>query len=59
MISLPSVHSYMETNGAHTVVKPWVWIGFMFLGPVVGTISLQWFFRISVRIHPIVSHEMN
>ncbi|KAJ6448334.1 P-loop containing nucleoside triphosphate hydrolase protein [Mycena sanguinolenta] len=44
---------------AYIVVRPWVWIGLIFLGPIVGAFAFQTYFfistRTSVRIHAIIT----
>ncbi|KAH9986083.1 hypothetical protein BJV74DRAFT_845474 [Russula compacta] len=35
--------NYLETHGEGVVVRPWVWIACLFLGPVLGTIAFQWY----------------
>ncbi|KAH8120523.1 hypothetical protein DFH11DRAFT_1560461 [Phellopilus nigrolimitatus] len=34
---------YLETGGEGASVRPWVWISWLFLGPVIGTIAGQWY----------------
>ncbi|KZS93246.1 P-loop containing nucleoside triphosphate hydrolase protein [Sistotremastrum niveocremeum HHB9708] len=33
----------MEKKGDGVLVRPWIWILLLFLGPVVGSISMQWY----------------
>jgi hypothetical protein len=40
--------SYLETQGEGSVVRPWVWVTYLFLGPAIGTIAFQWYLFISV-----------
>ena len=42
------ISSYLETHGEGAVVRPWVWIAYLFLGPALGTIVFQWYIFISV-----------
>lgn len=35
--------SYLETGGEGALVQPWVWCFLMFLGPVVGTVLMQFY----------------
>ena len=39
---------YIETNGEGATVRPWVWISWLFIGPVVGTMAIQWYVFINV-----------
>lgn len=39
--------SYLE-NGEDSTIQPWVWILWLFLGPVVGTIGFQWYIFLTV-----------
>ena len=43
-----SSFSYLETHGEGAVVRPWVWVSFLFLGPAFGTIAHQWYYFIAV-----------
>lgn len=47
-ITQPSPSSYLETHGEGAVVRPWVWVSFLFLGPALGTIAQQWYYFIVV-----------
>ncbi|KAI9444465.1 P-loop containing nucleoside triphosphate hydrolase protein [Lactarius indigo] len=50
---------YLETQGEGAVVRPWVWVAYIFLGPALGTIALQWYYFIAsgtlVRVTAIVT----
>lgn len=50
--------TYIETNGEGAVVRPWVWITWLFIGPIVGTLAMQWYIftntRTLVRIESII-----
>ena len=39
---------YLENHGEGAVVRPWVWIAYLFLGPALGTIAFQWYIYITV-----------
>jgi hypothetical protein len=39
---------YLETRGEGAVVRPWVWIAYLFFGPAIGTIVFQWYIFITV-----------
>ncbi|KAJ8594874.1 hypothetical protein M405DRAFT_929881 [Rhizopogon salebrosus TDB-379] len=40
---------YIETKGEDAVVGPWVWICWLFFGPMVASLSLQWYIFIATR----------
>ncbi|PCH35077.1 hypothetical protein WOLCODRAFT_155747 [Wolfiporia cocos MD-104 SS10] len=42
--------NYLEHGGAGMTVRSWVWIGFLFLGPVLGSLAFQWYRRTTVRL---------
>ncbi|KAH9077606.1 hypothetical protein EDB83DRAFT_2285647 [Lactarius deliciosus] len=50
---------YLETRGEDAVVRPWVWIAYLFLGPALGAIAFQWYTFIAtgtlVRISAIIT----
>ncbi|KAI9449923.1 hypothetical protein BJY52DRAFT_1192187 [Lactarius psammicola] len=50
---------YLETRGEGAVVRPWVWVAYLFLGPALGTIAFQWYIFIAtgniVRVTAIVT----
>ena len=41
---------YIETGGESATVRPWVWISGLFIGPVVGTMAIQWYIFINVGL---------
>ncbi len=44
---------YIETNGEGATIRPWVWISWLFIGPVVGTMAIQWY--VFINVSPIKS----
>ncbi|THU88444.1 P-loop containing nucleoside triphosphate hydrolase protein [Dendrothele bispora CBS 962.96] len=40
---------YLEPDGKEVVVRPWFWIIWLFIGPVGGTLSIQWYVYIATR----------
>ncbi|KAG1749648.1 uncharacterized protein EDB91DRAFT_1334077 [Suillus paluster] len=40
---------YVETKGEGAVVRPWVWISWLFFGPLVGSFAWQWYIYIATR----------
>lgn len=51
--------TYIETNGQGAIVRPWVWISWLFIGPLVGSAAMQWYIFINtgtlVRIECIIT----
>ena len=45
--------SYIESGGEGAVVRPWVWISFMFFGPFIGTMVSQWYIFTAVCFHEL------
>ncbi|KAG1908484.1 uncharacterized protein F5891DRAFT_993333 [Suillus fuscotomentosus] len=41
---------YVETKGEHAIVRPWVWISWLFLGPLAGALAWQWYIFIATRV---------
>ncbi|EMD41584.1 hypothetical protein CERSUDRAFT_110134 [Gelatoporia subvermispora B] len=58
-IGIRQLLAYMETGGQGAVVYPWVWIAWLFFGPLIGSIAFQWYIlyatRVSVRIQAIIT----
>ncbi|KAH9028057.1 hypothetical protein EDB83DRAFT_2543807 [Lactarius deliciosus] len=50
---------YLETRGEGAVVRPWVWVAYIFLGPALGSIAFQCYVFIAtgtnVRVTAIVT----
>lgn len=42
--------SYLETNGEESVIRPWFWITWIFVGPVLQCLSGEWFVYTAVRV---------
>ncbi|TFK52961.1 P-loop containing nucleoside triphosphate hydrolase protein [Heliocybe sulcata] len=42
--------NYLEDGGANATVKPWFWIAALFCGPAIGSVAVQWFGYITVRV---------
>ncbi|KAJ7596700.1 hypothetical protein C8J56DRAFT_294246 [Mycena floridula] len=40
---------YIETEGEDAVIKPWLWISWLFFGPMIASISIQWYIFIATR----------
>ncbi|KAI0248983.1 hypothetical protein BJV78DRAFT_1276336 [Lactifluus subvellereus] len=58
-IGMNQLLRYIETRGEGAVVRPWVWVMYLFLGPALGTIAFQWYVFIMtgtiVRVSAIVT----
>ncbi|PCH35560.1 multidrug resistance-associated ABC transporter [Wolfiporia cocos MD-104 SS10] len=50
---------YMETGGAGTIVRPWVWIAWLFIGPSMNAVATSSYSfvrtRMSVRVEAILT----
>ncbi|KAI0677672.1 hypothetical protein C8Q78DRAFT_1003851 [Trametes maxima] len=42
-IGIYKLLEYLETDGETTNVRPWVWISWLFLGPVLGSAAIQYY----------------
>ncbi|KAI0782154.1 P-loop containing nucleoside triphosphate hydrolase protein [Abortiporus biennis] len=41
---------YIENRGKEAVVKPWVWVAFLFFGPLVTSIVSQWYYHLASKV---------
>ncbi|PCH33304.1 hypothetical protein WOLCODRAFT_135046 [Wolfiporia cocos MD-104 SS10] len=41
---------YLENDGEGAFVRPWVWISWLFFGPVLGSIAVQWYIFNTTRM---------
>ncbi|TFY70118.1 hypothetical protein EVJ58_g61 [Rhodofomes roseus] len=41
---------YLEADGQGAVVRPWVWISWLFIGPMVGSVALQCYIFTTTRM---------
>ncbi|KAH7907307.1 P-loop containing nucleoside triphosphate hydrolase protein [Hygrophoropsis aurantiaca] len=41
---------YIETEGKGAIIRPWVWIAWLFVGPMACSLSFQWYLFIVTRI---------
>ncbi|KAF7978858.1 hypothetical protein HWV62_44329 [Athelia sp. TMB] len=48
-IGINKLLQYLEKRGEGAVVRPWVWILWLFLAPIFGTLSMQWYIFIATR----------
>ncbi|KAJ7486164.1 hypothetical protein B0H11DRAFT_2157316 [Mycena galericulata] len=48
-VAMNRLLQYIETGGQDAVVQPWVWIVAIFLAPVIGSLSLQFYIFVITR----------
>lgn len=48
-IGLNRLLAYLESDGEDVIIRPWVWIGGLFLGPLVAAVAVQWYIYLAVR----------
>ncbi|KAI8982789.1 multidrug resistance-associated ABC transporter [Trametes punicea] len=50
---------YLETDGENAIVRPWVWISWLFFGPLLGAIAIQYYVfnttRMLIRTEAIIT----
>ncbi|KAI0711030.1 hypothetical protein C8T65DRAFT_739602 [Cerioporus squamosus] len=58
-IGIYQLLQYLESDGENVFVRPWVWIAWLFLGPVLGSIAMQYYVfnttRMLVRTEAIIT----
>ncbi|KAJ7769135.1 hypothetical protein DFH07DRAFT_1058209 [Mycena maculata] len=54
-VAMNRLLQYIETGGQGAVVRPWVWIAAIFLGPILGSLILQ--FNIFINTRALVRLE--
>lgn len=48
-IGINQLLMYLE-NSDQATVKPWVWILWLFIAPTAGSIGMQWYIFLAVRL---------
>ncbi|KAH7903537.1 ABC transporter type 1, transmembrane domain-containing protein [Hygrophoropsis aurantiaca] len=48
-VGLKYLLEYIETNGKGAIIRPWIWIAWLFFGPMAGSLSFQWYIFIATR----------
>ncbi|KAF8213492.1 hypothetical protein K438DRAFT_1956873 [Mycena galopus ATCC 62051] len=48
-IGINRLLDYLEKPGEEPAVKPWFWIIWLFLGPMIGSTSFQWYIFMATR----------
>ncbi|KAI0774725.1 multidrug resistance-associated ABC transporter [Trametes elegans] len=49
-IGIYKLLEYLEREEDNTVVRPWVWISWLFLGPVLGAVAIQYYIFNTTRM---------
>ncbi|KZV91547.1 P-loop containing nucleoside triphosphate hydrolase protein [Exidia glandulosa HHB12029] len=49
-IGLNRLLNYLETGGLNATVKPWLWISWLFWGPLISAIAMQWYIFVATRM---------
>lgn len=42
------LRSYLETGGKNATVRPYIWIIWLFVGPLVASIAIQYYIYVAV-----------
>jgi len=42
---------HLGTGGKDALIRPWVWIALLFIGPFLGSVIFQWFVPLSSQLH--------
>ncbi|KAJ7643889.1 P-loop containing nucleoside triphosphate hydrolase protein [Roridomyces roridus] len=56
-VAMNRLLQYIETGGQDAVVRPWVWISFIFLGPIFGATALQYYVFINVMMPLMIAEQ--
>ncbi|KDR74315.1 hypothetical protein GALMADRAFT_250126 [Galerina marginata CBS 339.88] len=48
-VGINRILNYMEKNGAGAEMRPWFWIIWLFLGPMMQSVSFQWYIFMATR----------
>lgn len=48
-LGLNQLLKYMETNGEGAVIRPWVWIAWLFVGPTVSSLANEYYLHVTGR----------
>ncbi|KAJ7630177.1 multidrug resistance-associated ABC transporter [Roridomyces roridus] len=48
-VAMNRLLQYIETQGQDAVVRPWVWIGALFFGPVISAVLFQLYISVAAR----------
>lgn len=53
-VGINQLLQYLEMRGEGLVVRPWVWVLWLLLAPMVKTVAGQWYIFLSVRLPHIL-----
>ncbi|KAL5534538.1 hypothetical protein ACEPAG_1001 [Sanghuangporus baumii] len=42
-IGIKQLLNFLETGGSDATVRPWIWVAWLFLGPIISTAAMQWY----------------
>ncbi|KAF8957025.1 multidrug resistance-associated ABC transporter [Flammula alnicola] len=48
-IGIYQILNYLETGGVGASIRPWVWIIWLFMGPMIQSFSFQWYIFVATR----------
>ncbi|KAH7905269.1 P-loop containing nucleoside triphosphate hydrolase protein, partial [Hygrophoropsis aurantiaca] len=48
-VGLKYLLEYIETDGKGAIIRPWVWIAWLFFGPMAGSLAFQWYIFVANR----------
>ncbi|KAG6808744.1 hypothetical protein H0H92_003040, partial [Tricholoma furcatifolium] len=46
-IGIKELLRYVETGGENATMRPWFWIAWLFVGPMIGSLAFQWYIFIA------------
>lgn len=49
-LGIKNLLRYLETDGAGATVRPWVWVSWLLIGPMVGSVAIQWYIFTTTRM---------
>lgn len=52
VVHLRMFSSYIETGGEGALIRPWVWVSWLFIGPVFGSLLFNYHNYVAVRKVP-------
>lgn len=49
-LAIKNLLRYLETDGVGASVRPWLWISWLLIGPVIGSVAIQWYIFTTTRM---------
>ena len=49
-LGIKNLLRYLETDGVGATVRPWVWVSWLLVGPMVGSVAIQWYIFTTTRM---------